>query len=252
MFDFFIWLVLFLIIAGIVLVLCYWVHLFTTRDNYERTELIDFYNIIMGELTRLTGERFQFGSGLALLAGAGMAWLLTLFGGWISPAVAAVPDYASDLATNYFFQSILFIGVLHLMWPALQDYAWDSPGGGGGIAAQMLSQEVPFMFTLGSGLAAMNLMNWGVYHQMNFLVVLLNVLSCAIYAGYRVFQYNPEANRDYNDWQGGSADSGESYDWQPDERSEYGQDDLNYSDIDDPEDYRNYDPGELDRDAPPV
>lgn len=245
MLDFVVWLIIFLIICAVILVFCYWVHLFGTRDSYDRGELIDFYNIIMGELTRLTGSVDSISSWVAMGLGLAVAWLLTLFGGWISPAAAGIPDYASNLATNYFFQSILFIGILHLMWPSFQDYAYDS-GTSDSFLGSLVSKEVPFFFTLGAGLAAISLMAWGIHHKMSFIFCMANAISTALYAGFRVYSYEPDTQS--ND----DIDPYDSYD-DADESYQHKEGEVpdEVDDIPDTADYSVYDQS-LDDDAPEI
>ncbi len=183
MLEFVVWLVLFTVVGGIVLFVRYWYELINRRDSYTRDELVDFVFILVEELKRLTtrsGETaYNYG---ALVFGIASAWVLTLFGGLVSPGTAGMPDHASSQVTNYFFQSVLSVGILHLIWPSFRD----SVGGQGGPAAQLLRAEVPYFFGLAVGLGALNLTLWGVYHDMNFLFCFTNMVACAAYAGWRL------------------------------------------------------------------
>ena len=180
MFGFIIWCVIFPILAGIVLIVQYWADLIRSRDQYTRDELVDLAHILPEQLDRLTGTRDR---AMSLFLGVGAAWLLTLFGGLVSPDVSPAPDYASGQIPNYFFQSILFPAILHLIWPSLRETA---QGYGGGIAAKLVQAEIPFLFGLTAALAAVSLTVWGVYHEMGFFFCALNMLACMAYAGYRL------------------------------------------------------------------
>ena len=183
MFGFVIWCVLFPILTGIVLVVQHWSFLIRTRDQYSRDELVGLAQILPAQLERLTGVRNRGTNILGFFLGVTAAWLLTLFGGLVSPDVSPAPDYASGQIPNYFFQSILFPAILHLIWPSLRETAQDY---GTSIGGNLVQAEVPFLFGLTTALAAVSLTVWGVYHEMGFFFCALNMLACMVYAGFRL------------------------------------------------------------------
>ncbi|MBI3395557.1 MAG: hypothetical protein HY042_06970 [Spirochaetia bacterium] len=186
MLEIIVWVILFSIFAGIVLVLNYWANLFRSQEQYTRDELLDFVRIIMDQIQRLTTQHgnpaLNFGS---LACGIGAAWLLTLFGGLVSPAAPPHPDHASAQIPNYFFQSALFLMILHVVWPSLKDMAVGR-GGPDSLLFRIVDTEVPFFFGLSVGLASINIAVWGVFHEMNFLFSLVNALVCLGYAFFRL------------------------------------------------------------------
>lgn len=189
----FVWLVFFLFFCGVLLVVEYWVRLFRERDEYRREELIDFPTIIRERMLYIVNG--QPAGYMALGLGALTGWCLTLFGGLVSPGSPRMPDYATPEVTNYFFQSFLFIGILHVTWPSMVEIAREKSIE---LLDQILAAEVPFFLGLCSTLAAMSISIWGVYHEMSFLYCFTNMLVCLAYGGYRLNQFNPPgAEGDY-------------------------------------------------------
>ncbi len=184
--DFLVWAILLIIFAGVILILDYWGHLLREQDSYTRGELVDFYRIYLRQIENLTSARGDAGINyMAIGAGIGVAWALTLFGGLLSPDVTAASDHAEDQIPNYFFQSLLFPLILHIVWPAMKDVALDQ-GGPQGILSRLLNAEIPFFFAMAVALGSINLAVWGVYHHMNFLFAAINAGLCFVYAGYRL------------------------------------------------------------------
>ena len=184
--EFIVWGIIYLIFCGIVLVVRYWYELISTRNSYTREELVDLIRIIPEQLSRLTsrgGESVL--SYLAIGSGVFVAWFLVLLGGLLSPDTTPSPDHASAHVTNYFFQSVLFPGILHLVWPSIKDVVMDNAGEDS-LPFRFFSAEVPFFFGLACALGAVNLTVWGYYHEMSFLFCLINLVLCLVYAGFRV------------------------------------------------------------------
>lgn len=192
-----VWIVLFNILMGIVLVVQYWSELVRSQESYTRDELLDFLHIIPERLKRLARDE-DLGLGIgSLLAGIGAGWLLTLLGGLFSENISAdVPDFAEGGVPNYFFQSALFVFVIHIAWPSFKDFALDR-GGEQGMFFRVLSTEVPFFVGLAVCIAAVNLTSWGVHHEMSFLFCLGDIIILLGYAGYRIDSLRdaPEASR---------------------------------------------------------
>lgn len=185
-----VWATIFGIFVGVILVLDYWGHLLREQDSYTRDELIDLYRIILRQFENLTARGDSSLNYLSLLGGVAVAWILTLFGGLLSPDITVAPDHAEDQIPNYFFQSILFPLILHIVWPAMKDVANDQ-GGPDGIPGRLMATELPFFFSLTVALGAINLAAWGVYHHMSFLFCSINAGLCFVYAGYRLHSAEP-------------------------------------------------------------
>lgn len=181
-----VWATLLIIFAGVILILDYWGHLLREQESYTRSELVDFYRIYLRQIENLTSARGDTGINyMAIGAGIAVAWALTLFGGLLSPDVTAATDHAEDQIPNYFFQSLLFPLILHIVWPSMKDVALDQ-GGPRGILSRLLNAEISFFFALAVALGSINLAVWGVYHHMHFLFAAINAGLCFVYAGYRL------------------------------------------------------------------
>jgi hypothetical protein len=180
--EWFVWIILFLIMAGCVFVVHYWVNLLNEKDSYHREELIDFVTILRGELQALSPDG---GSGyLAAAAGVGLAILLTQLGGIFSPDTGPESDWTASEMPNYFFQSAISVLFFHLAWPSIRTIVEDSSLSS--FLMLLFDHEDAFFWGMSVALAAFNLTSWGVAHQMSFLYVLINGLLLLVYAGYRL------------------------------------------------------------------
>lgn len=187
MLDILVWVILFSIFAGIVLVVHYWYELFTNKDRYGREEILNIPQILQDQLLHLTEGRDRLLQFAGIGVGIALGWCLTWVGGFFSPDMGPEPDWASAQMPNYFFQSGLFVLILHLAYPSFKDLAQDS-GGSSGLLMRLLNTEISLFFGLTCTLAAMNLSVWGVHHQTSFLYALINAVICLLYAGYRLDQ----------------------------------------------------------------
>lgn len=184
MLELLIWIILYSILTGIVVMVRYWYALFQDKDRYRRSELIDFPTILTDEFLAFLKKPDIMYSAMALGAGIAVAWLLALFGGLVSPGTARIPDFASNEMPNYFFQSALSILIFHLAWPSFKELA--EPGT---PVHKFVKSEVAFFMGLAPGLAAMNLMVWGVHHDISFMYMVINLWICLLYAGFRLQQH---------------------------------------------------------------
>ncbi|MCE9599667.1 MAG: hypothetical protein K8S54_17035 [Spirochaetia bacterium] len=193
-----VWIILFSILMGVVLVLQYWSELIRAKENYTKDELLDFLQIIPDRLRRLAGQEELGLAIMALVSGIAVAWLLTLLGGVFAENIAAdIPDHAEGSVPNYFFQSALFVFVLHIAWPSFKEFALDR-GGESGVLFRVLSTEIPFFVALSVTIASINLTSWGVYHSMSFLFCFPDIILLLVYAGYRIDSMDkdfPDDNR---------------------------------------------------------
>lgn len=194
MIELIVWLILFSFLSGAILTVRYWYDLAREKNTYDREELIDFPSIIQNQLKRLTNVSDPSLSFLAIGLGMGIAWGLALFGGLVSPDRTGAPDYAEGEMPNYFFQSVLFLLILHLAWPSFRDLA-NERAGQEGILARMLDAEVPFFYGFTACQAAINLMVWGVHHEVYFLFSVVNALAALFYTGYRMENLTPAESR---------------------------------------------------------
>src|SRR5437016_2076733 len=94
MLELIVWCIVFSTVTGIVLVVHYWYDLIRQRDTYTRGDLVDFLHIYREQLGLLTSHGSAVMSYAALGIGVLVAWLLTLFGGLVSPNSSPAPDFA--------------------------------------------------------------------------------------------------------------------------------------------------------------
>ncbi len=180
---YFVWMILFLVFFWIVLVISYWERLIRSKEQYTREELIDFLNIIELQLKKMNPDHSPIGY-LAFLFGIFVGWILTWIGGFLSPDTGTEPDYTTGEVPNYFFQSFLFVGMLHIVWPSLILFLEEKfvPD----IILEFFKKDKSFFSGLAINLVAISFSNWGVYHSMSFLFVLTNGIILLTYASYQV------------------------------------------------------------------
>ncbi len=177
-----VWIILLFILTVSVFILRYWVGLLREKDTYYRDELIDFRSILLRELQALSVDGHS--GYMAAAAGLGLAILLTMLGGLLSPDTGPEPDWAASQMPNYFFQSALSVLIFHLAWPSFRSIAEDASVPA--LLHDFLEREDAFFWGMALGLAAFSLAAWGVYHRISFLFVLCNDLLLIFYAGYRL------------------------------------------------------------------
>lgn len=180
---FIIWLILFFIFLWIVLVISYWERLIRSKDIYTKEELVDFLKIIDIQLKKMNPKHSIIGY-FTFLFGIFIAWVLTWIGGLLSPDKGVEPDFATGEVSNYFFQSFLFVGMLHIIWPSLvifleEKFAPD-------IVLEFFKKDKSFFTGLSVNLVAISFSLWGVYHSMSFLFVLINGIILLTYASYQI------------------------------------------------------------------
>jgi hypothetical protein len=180
---FLVWIILFFILFWVVIVVSYWEKLLRSKDVYTREELIYFLQIFDIQLRKMNPEHSILGY-IMFSFGVLIAWLLTLFGGLISPDTGPEPDYASNEMANYFFQSALFVFMLHIVWPSLKFFLEErfAPQ----ILIDLMNQDKPFFTGLSITLPSISLACWGMYHQIHFLFVLINGVILLTYAAYQI------------------------------------------------------------------
>ncbi len=197
---FFVWFILFFILFWIVMVVSYWEKLIRSKDIYSKEELVYFHKILLEQLEKMNPKHSILGY-IAFFFGIIVAWFLTLFGGLISPDTGIEPDFASNEMANYFFQSALFVFILHLILPSLKMYLEDhfAPD----IFIKFLEHDKAFFTGLSITLVSITLTSWGIYHQISFLFVLINGIILLSYAAYQIQRekenietYSKEENSD--------------------------------------------------------
>ncbi|MFN3604469.1 MAG: hypothetical protein ACK4UJ_07145 [Leptonema sp. (in: bacteria)] len=196
-----VWLILLVIFQWIVLVISYWENLIRSKEEYTRDELIDFLRIYDVQLRKMNPNHSPLGY-LAFLFGIGVSWILTLIGGFLSPDTGPEPDFATGEVPNYFFQSFLFVGMLHILWPSLIVFLEEKfvPD----IVLEFFKKDKSFFNGLAINLVAISFSSWGVYHSMSFLFALINGIVLLTYASYQIqkkdnTQENLEEDLEFDD-----------------------------------------------------
>ncbi len=182
--EFFIWLSVLFFFIALLLLFNYWLYLFHNKESYTRQEIFDISKILLNEASRLFNSNDRTFRILIFTSGIFTGLALSALGGILSPNLSKAPDYAASQLPNYFFQSVLFLFILHLIWPSVRNlrlyrkemnWLW-----------QFGKLELLYFFGLGTSLAAINMTLWGIYHEMHFLYVVLNATLCLGYVSYRL------------------------------------------------------------------
>lgn len=178
-----VWIILFFIFLWLVLIISYWERLIQSKEQYTREELVDFLNILDLQLRKMNSDHSPIGYG-AFLFGILIGWILTWIGGFLSPDTGIEPDFATGEVPNYFFQSFLFVGMLHIVWPSLVFYIEEKfvPE----IIVEFFKKDKSFFSGLSINLVAISFSCWGVYHSISFLFVLINGIILLTYASYQI------------------------------------------------------------------
>jgi len=205
MIGFLVWFILFIVLLGAVLVVSYWLELIRRKDEYTRDELVNFPRIFSEQSSRLMQPGEEAPAFIMLGAGVLFSWILTLFGGLVSPDLTPAPDYAAAQIPNYFFQSILFPAILHFIRPSLRDLVAPYESG---FLGRLMDAELNFFLGLAVSLGAINISLWGVYNEMSFPFCFINMAACLVYAGYRV----KSGRDDFDAGSTGNPPADENYD----------------------------------------
>lgn len=185
---FIVWIIIFSIFLWIVLVIPYWENLIRTKEMYTKEELISFFQIYNHQLQKMNPNHSVLGY-IAFFSGIFVAWSLTLIGGFISPDRGKEFDFASNEMANYFFQSGLFVFILHIVWPSMKSYFEENFAPD--ILIKFLENDKAFFTGLATALPSISVSNWGVYHELSFLFVFINSVILLTYAAYQVQREKP-------------------------------------------------------------
>lgn len=175
MVEYLLYLFFFILLLIVTAIVSYYFRIFRdmNKESYERNELIDFKSIFVRELIYLFEANGNMQYGIpAFLLSAVLTHVWTLLG-----AVVGSPHYTNEFG-NYFFLSFVIYLAIIIGYPFLfdaflgekQEMEPYNP------LVQFFSQEVPMLMGCGISLIAANLTVYGLYHEIYFLFVLVNIV----------------------------------------------------------------------------
>ncbi len=182
------WIFLTILLFAVTLLLHYWSELFSEQEQYTRSEILGIPAIFKHELAGLLDHGQVVFQVASLAAGIAFSWFLVLLGGLAAPDGGIIPDHATESLSNYFFQSVLILPIIHGIWPFIKDLGIGSPSS---LPALISRTEMAFFTAVSCSLAAIPLSIWGVYHQTSFLFSLFNAVIAISYAVIRLRLHRP-------------------------------------------------------------
>jgi hypothetical protein len=183
--EYLLYLLFFLLTLVIVSAINHYVRIFKDkdRDSYDRIELLDIRTIFIREFIFIfeANKNMQYGVPAFLLT-AFITHGWTLLGGLIGS-----PHYTNEVG-NYFFLSFLLplllaVGHPFLFDAFLGDKHLENPYS---PPVQFFSQEIPMLMGCSVSMIAANLTVYGMYHEVYFLFILLNIVVVAFLVLYRM------------------------------------------------------------------
>lgn len=171
--EFIIFIIFVIINLVLILLIKYYSNLFgdLNRSEYYREELTGITRIIVAEFKKLLDEWMI--SILSLVAAIFLTWLWTLMGGIIGS-----PHYTDEFG-NYFFLSsfilILTITFLHEIY----QFAVNKLAGGNefSLLAKFFQPKKMIVAGIASALSSANMTIYGMYHEVWFIFVLINLIT---------------------------------------------------------------------------
>lgn len=158
----------------------YYVLLFQTgRESFDRDELVDYQRILPSQVLSNFESEGDLQNGILAFA---ISFVFTYLWSLLA-AVFGISTYSHEF-TTYFFQSCFIPLVFFYGAPLLQDYLAGNLGSQH-IATALSGQTTALVSGSTSCLFAVNITNYGFYHETLFFFVLLNVISLGFLYVYR-------------------------------------------------------------------
>lgn len=162
----------------------------TSRENFDRSEIVDFQKNITREFIFLIESNKNSEMGLAclfLFSILGYVW--TLLGGSIGS-----PHYTNELG-NYFFLSFALPAVLAFGYPYILEgffynYIKNKPDS---FVSKFLKQQNTILAGVSISMVAANMTVYGYHHRIYFFFVLLNSVSIIGIFLYRYLFQKPSS-----------------------------------------------------------
>ena len=183
---FFLWLFVFILLLHFILLFNYWQNLFRAKEKYSRDELVALPKILLQEFRRLffSSSSFIFIM-LNFFTGITLASFLVFLGGALALDISPAPDLAGNQLSNYFFQSFLFLLVLHLLEPKWKEIFLGEDKQNS-LLAKIFHGSAYLYLGLAISLAAWNISIWLLYNEIHSFYYIMNVPLCLLYANYRL------------------------------------------------------------------
>ncbi|MDX1958887.1 MAG: hypothetical protein SFU98_09955 [Leptospiraceae bacterium] len=190
--ELFIFLIFFIFSFAMLSLIAYYVNLFTNsdRDSFEKSELIDFARIIPREVVGVVEANGSLQNGLiGFFSAAIFAFLWNLLG-----SLFASTRYSHEFSIYLFLSILLPLGIFFGL-PFLVGFLRDSLGNSN-IVTKIFSQEVSILGGVSVSLIAQNLTIYGVYHEVSFFLILINILTIG---GLFIYKLNKTLNSKIHD-----------------------------------------------------
>ncbi len=195
--------ILFILLLAGVSAFHYWTSLLTEKTTYTRLELLDPSLLLGTALKKIFPSGKTAPAGVSFLLGILLSVLFTWAGGLISPDRSDAPDFAGNELANYFFQSNIVLLLFLFGWKYLNDLA---AGSSRTFLSEILSSDTAFISGAGLSFSSVGLSAWGVYHEMYFLAVLLNVVAGSVIISFILRRTASETKSDEDFENPGSPD----------------------------------------------
>jgi len=183
--EFILYLIFFVICFILLALLRYYIQLFSDleRDQFDRSELIDFQKLIPKEMLNILEANGNMQEGLiAFLAFSLIAYGWSLLGGLIGS-----PHFTNEIG-NYFFQSCLlfiaaYFGYAPLVDAFLGSKKYAEPDS---FIVRFFSQETCVLIGIGLACVAANLSVYGMHHQIAFPFTMFNTIVISAMLVYKL------------------------------------------------------------------
>jgi len=179
--EFLLFIIFFIFFGAFLALVSYYYRLlyFSDKDNFYRDELTDITGFLPAEILNfIESERDVTMGSIAFVLGILTSFLWSLFA-----ALFGSSTYSNEF-TTYFFLSCFIPLVFFFGAPLVEDYfagtvGKDHPG------TKLSGQTTGFVAGASLTVISLNLTLYGTYHELNFIFVLINVLSSGFVYIYR-------------------------------------------------------------------
>lgn len=207
MIEFIVFLICNLVLIIVFSLIRYYVLLFKEehKESYSRDELIDFQRLIpksILDIHEMNGSLQNFLIVYNIMAL--ITFLFCLMGGMVGS-----PHYTSEIGNYFFLFPILFLictfGYPYFVGAIFPDLEYNNHS----LIRQLISQESSIILSTGLSCIAMNFAVFGVYGQISFLFVLMNLVLVFAILIWKlckptIIEENYESEHDYvsdPDWE---------------------------------------------------